>query len=396
MSYDLIIIGGGLAGSALAIAMARQGASVLILEQEDHFRDRIRGEGVHVWGTVEARALGLYAPLLERCARELPFVVPHKDGVPGTPRDLPATTPAGSAMLSFYHPEMQECLMELARESGVRIWRSARVTGLRPGGSPRVCVNQRGEQRELTARLVVGADGRRSSVRRWGGFTVQRDPENLRIAGALVSGIPADEHALSIFRRTDTAWNTQFIPLGRGRYRCYFVSGDRARHPAFGGTSGTPAFVANARDSGVLDAWLQTLRIDGPLATFEAASWWVDRPYRNGVALVGDAAAAPDPCFGNGLSLALRDARVLSQHLLTETNWADATEGYAEDHDAYFGALHRLEQWCAQAWYSVGPDRQHIRAHAATAEQDGHAPDIPALGPDQPSDDAARMQFLGY
>jgi flavin-dependent dehydrogenase len=57
--YDLIIVGGGLAGSALAKGLAETGARVLVLERERQFRDRVRGEGMHPWGVPEVRALGL-------------------------------------------------------------------------------------------------------------------------------------------------------------------------------------------------------------------------------------------------------------------------------------------------------------------------------------------------
>jgi flavin-dependent dehydrogenase len=46
MHYDLVIVGGGLAGSSLGLNMARAGAKVLILDREDRFRDRVRGEGI--------------------------------------------------------------------------------------------------------------------------------------------------------------------------------------------------------------------------------------------------------------------------------------------------------------------------------------------------------------
>ena len=72
--YDLIIAGGGIAGSSLALVMARAGARVLVLEREERFRDRVRGEGIHVWGTVDVKALGVYDILLGRCAHELPFI----------------------------------------------------------------------------------------------------------------------------------------------------------------------------------------------------------------------------------------------------------------------------------------------------------------------------------
>jgi choline dehydrogenase-like flavoprotein len=55
--YDLISVGGGLGGSALAKVMAEGGARVLVLERERRFRDRVRGEALMSWGVAEARTL---------------------------------------------------------------------------------------------------------------------------------------------------------------------------------------------------------------------------------------------------------------------------------------------------------------------------------------------------
>ena len=71
--YDLIIAGGGLAGSALGIVMARAGYRVLVVERELKFRDRIRGEVVLAWGSREAKRLGLYDDLTASGALEAPF-----------------------------------------------------------------------------------------------------------------------------------------------------------------------------------------------------------------------------------------------------------------------------------------------------------------------------------
>ena len=71
--YDLIIIGGGVGGSALAAGMAAAGARSLVLEAEESFRDRVRGEAVMPWGVAEARLLGLEGALERAGANPLPF-----------------------------------------------------------------------------------------------------------------------------------------------------------------------------------------------------------------------------------------------------------------------------------------------------------------------------------
>ena len=53
--FDLVTVGGGVGGSALALSMAKHGAHVLVLERETQFRDRVRGEAVAPWGVAEAR-----------------------------------------------------------------------------------------------------------------------------------------------------------------------------------------------------------------------------------------------------------------------------------------------------------------------------------------------------
>ena len=53
-----IVVGGVLAGSALAGLLAQAGLGVMVVEREAGFRDRIRGELTWPWGVAEARAVG--------------------------------------------------------------------------------------------------------------------------------------------------------------------------------------------------------------------------------------------------------------------------------------------------------------------------------------------------
>jgi hypothetical protein len=63
-SFDLVIVGGGIAGNALAAVMARAGKAILVLERSTAYRDRVRGEGMHAWGVAEAQGLGIHQALV--------------------------------------------------------------------------------------------------------------------------------------------------------------------------------------------------------------------------------------------------------------------------------------------------------------------------------------------
>jgi 2-polyprenyl-6-methoxyphenol hydroxylase-like FAD-dependent oxidoreductase len=106
----------------------------------------------------------------------------------------------------------------------------------------------------------------------------------------------------------------------------------------------------------------KTLRPIGPLATFDATDTWINHPYKNGVALLGDAAATSDPSHGQGQGLTLRDARTLRDRLLASDDWDAAAHDYADEHDRYFAAVHKFYQWFWQIFYDPSPSGQARRA----------------------------------
>ena len=138
-------------------------------------------------------------------------------------------------------------------------------------------------------------------------------------------------------------------------------------------------------------------RANGPLATFAADDTWVEHPYREGVALIGDAAAASDPSYGQGLSLTARDARVLRDQLLGSDDWEAAGHGYAEAHDRYYGALRIFTHWWGQMFFETGPQAEARRARALPliAQDETRVPDHFASGPELPLNETVRRRFFG-
>ena len=395
-TYDIVIVGGGLGGSALALAMAEHGARVLVLERESHFRDRVRGEGMHAWGVPEARALGIYERLRETCGVEVRWWDTYLRADQIDHRDFPATTPHHSPLFGFYHPEMQEVLLTAATQAGAEVRRGTSVREVKPGGVPSVVLEHEGRVEEAHARLVVGADGRNSLVRTGVGFPVQHDPAWRLFAGVLLENSPLSPDAWHEVLDPDRGQVVFLCPVGRGRVRAYFGY-PKDTHRRFQGAADLPRLVEESVRTGAAAEIYAEARAIGPLATFEADDTWVEHPYRAGVVLIGDAAATTDPTIGQGMSLTLRDARVLRDQLLSHDDWDAAGHRYAEHHDQAYAVIHTVEGWLKDLLLETGPDAEARRARALPLiGQDGtRMPDLFGLGPDVPIGETVRRRFFG-
>src|SRR5262249_39117935 len=155
----------------------------------------------------------------------------------------------------------------------------------------------------VTARVVVGADGRSSRLREWGGFGVRRDPDHLRIAGALVTGMKAPDDGIHLC--IGPGIGCFVAPFGAERARLSFVYVCAMGRRKLSGKEKIGEFLESARATGAPASWFDGVEVVGPLAEFEGADHWVPSPARPGLALVGDAAGATDPSWGCGLSKTL-------------------------------------------------------------------------------------------
>jgi 2-polyprenyl-6-methoxyphenol hydroxylase-like FAD-dependent oxidoreductase len=395
-AYDIVTVGGGLGGSALAFAMARRGARVLVLERERRFADRVRGEVLAPWGGAELRALGLDDCIRGGCGHELRWFDLYYQGAMVQHRDVVETTPQATEWMAFYHPAMQEAVMEAAASAGAEVRRGVRVHEVRPGAPPVVIGDAGGAPETIAARLVVCADGRGSMARKWGGFTTRRDTPRHLFSGVLLDGMSVPDDTSTLFFDSAHGRISLLFPQGSRRVRAY-VGYHRDGNPPPQAGYTVERFIDESVGAGVPRAWYAGVEAAGPLAMFDATDSWVDDPSDGGVVLVGDAAATSDPTWGQGMSLTLRDVRTLVDCLSADDDWDTAGRAYAAAHRRYADVIRAAEGWYADLFMTVGAeaDARRMAALPPIAADPARMVDVFASGPEVPIDDDTRRRFFG-
>jgi len=361
---DLVIVGGGIAGGALAMLMARAGATVLVLEQQVEFGDRVRGEVLWPWGVEVARTLDVEQVFLDSGALVGTALTIYDEAPEHTEHyDVGDFVAGVRGSLNIAHPAACRALLKAAEAAGADVRRGVHGVSVTTGNSPLVrWAELEGDENKTRCGLVVGADGRRSTVRMQTGIDFETDPPLHLIAGMLVEDVPGLDSARDVMARESDLLFFSF-PQAGGRARLYlcFPTGQRRR---FAGSRGPAEFVLATKLgclSGVAD-W-HAGKPAGPCATFPGEDSRALHPRAEGVVLIGDAAGYENPLQGQGLSMALRDAQDVSEALLSESP-ADGLAGYADARAARQRLANlgvALEAWANDGFSTQDPEERAAR-----------------------------------
>ena len=335
-TYDVVIVGGGIAGGALATVLARGGVAAAILERDSMPIDKVRGEFMAHWGVAELQRLGLLDTLAAAGGVFPARNIPYDENLPGDAAhpfalDLSSLLPGVPGPFCSSHPAMCASLAAAAEAAGATILRGVEGIDVSPGSPPTVSFSRNGVATQWRPRFVIGADGRNSQVRRQLALKVLADPPHNLIGGMLVEGVPDWPQDLQVIGTEGRAHFLVF-PQGGDRIRLYlcYDFADKAPYAgarrqdnliaAFAGLRCLPYAAAIAR-----------ARPIGPFNSFSNEDHWIEDPTAPGVVLVGDAAGHNDPIIGQGLSIALRDVRLVSEIILAGGRDPAAFRPYVEE-----------------------------------------------------------------
>ncbi len=395
-AFDIVVAGGGIAGSCFAGVMARAGYGVLLVEREAHYRDRVRGEAIWPWGVAEGLRCGLKEVYQRAGAIEIIGVGRYVDRTRVSDYRWEEDSIDRLPEMGFVHTRMQQAAFDWAVEQGVTTLRPAKVESVRPGARPSASIHVDGSTLEVESRLIVGADGKQSGMRKFTGGETHADPDQSRFGGVLLTGVDWEVYTddYESFPGRQVNW----FPISPEHTRLY-LGMSREELQRTGVTQSLQSLLSVASEStpeGRLDGAQQA----GPIAFFPTSDTWTTRISGESVTLIGDAAGSVDPLLGHGTSLLTRDVRELSEALIDTPDWQRAIGDYAERRQRYFDILHAYDQWESLLFCTTGASGDRLRDRHERAETVdpnlGGWNTMEARGPDGLTpDDSARRHFFG-
>jgi flavin-dependent dehydrogenase len=166
--FDVVVVGGGPAGCATALALLRRGARVAVIERRETAEDRL-GESLQGAGAAALRELGLWEDFLR--IEQRPSYL-HRSAWGGSIEERPALRQKYGPDLHLDRARFDELLLASAESRGALLLRPASVRHVeRREAGFHVVVACGAHLRQLVTRRLVDATGRNATVARRVGAT---------------------------------------------------------------------------------------------------------------------------------------------------------------------------------------------------------------------------------
>ena len=330
-TFDVAVVGGGVVGAASALAFARLGLSVAMVEARlpprwDPDAPDLRVYALAPDNAAWLHALGAWEAIRE--ARAFPYL------------RMRIRDAAGGGDLAFDADALGRRELGWIVEHGLlvdRLWRAMELAGVAVRGGMAVeTLDQAGgaavlglsDGTRISARMAIAADGAGSLLRELAGIGVDGHDHGQRAIVCYVQGTIG--HA-------DTAWQ-RFLPGGPLALLPFGDDG-RTSSIVWSLPDGEAARLLSLEDaafgrelSRASDRWLGDLRPTSARAAFPLRTQLAGAQHAGRVVVVGDAAHVVHPLAGQGVNLGLRDAAALHGHatrmLAASRDWT-ATQGLA-------------------------------------------------------------------
>jgi flavin-dependent dehydrogenase len=337
--HDVIVVGARNAGAATAMLLARAGHDVVVLDRSRPTTDTNSTHALSRGGVVQLDKWGLLDRVVASGAPQIRNVSFH---LPDETIRYDVRDKAGvDFLLAPRRYVLDDLVAREAVAAGARLDTGARVLGVTKDGAGRVTgVTVRGRLgavRQMSARLVIGADGVHSKVASSvGAGIVEAHAPTASCLYTYVSGLDWDGFELYV---GDRAFGGVF-PTHDDQAAVFLIRPDEDFAPVMGaGRARTAMWLVELhRAVPAMGARLRPGRVTAGMRGYAGLPNQVRRAAGPGWALVGDAGYHRDPVTGHGMTDAFRHAELLAEAADTwlrgSADEASAMAGYARERDA--------------------------------------------------------------
>jgi 2-polyprenyl-6-methoxyphenol hydroxylase-like FAD-dependent oxidoreductase len=313
--YDVIVVGGRIAGASTALLLARSGVRVILLDRDRHGSDTVSTHGLMRGGVLQLSRWGVLPDVVAAGTPPVRDVVFHyADG-----KKVSVAIRSRAGVDALYAPRrhlLDRLLVDAAAAAGAEIAHQSTVTALLRDTTGRVSgVRVRGRRSKsigLHASWTIGADGVRSTV-----AAEARAPVTWqgRTASAILyryfTGLPTEGYEWAY----GDAAALGLIPTNDAT--CVFVSTTPAQMRSLRRDGAGRAFgtLLSSAAPGLVDRVAAATPVS-PMRGWAGLAGYLRHCWGAGWALVGDAGYFKDPITTHGMTDALRDAELLADAVL--------------------------------------------------------------------------------
>lgn len=349
--YDLVIAGGGLAGNCLALALKDTGMKIAIIEAHtrEQLHDSPAGDRALALaaGTVNMlEALGIW-PGIHQAGTAIKNIHISELGHFGKVRLSAEKEQVTALGYVISARDLETHVAELVAETGIELICPARLVGLIAGNTVvNVSLKRENEALSVSARLLVGADGGNSSVRK-----LLEIPQQITEYGqtALVTTVKSSlAHNHTAFERFTPSGPLALLPV---EHNLCAVVWTRTTEDAQALMAGSEAdFLAELQHC--FGYKLGAFSLMAPRRAFPLSLIRAEKMIAPRTVIIGNAAHQLHPVAGQGFNLGLRDVVQLAEMLIKQheahqdIGCADFLTAYAndrqKDHDRTIGFTDNL------------------------------------------------------